>query len=157
MKKALALGLVFVMAMTAVFAIPASANGVVKYFSAPACGCGGSFLGEYCCGNDDNMAYALTTVSHSCGSTTAYTSLKTWIYSSSYNNYTSRTITATDSDSVTSIAQCRADYSYEVYYVRAAESYHRVTVVCDGEEYTRQAWESSGDVPLSVTIPVDTY
>ncbi|MBQ8899152.1 MAG: hypothetical protein IJY86_11895 [Clostridia bacterium] len=158
MRKALALGLVFVMAMTAIFAIPASATGVHQ-FSAPACGCGADFEGQYGSNYAIDHSHGLTEVAHDCERITAYVSLKTWIYGSSYNNYTSRTVTDTDTvdypgASGFAAVSKFANYQDTVYGVRGVESYHKVTIKCNGVERFAQGWDSSGDIPLAVVPPV---
>ncbi|MBQ8899150.1 MAG: hypothetical protein IJY86_11885 [Clostridia bacterium] len=157
MRKALALGLVFVMAMTAVFAIPASGLNLYTLTS-PGCSCSYSFTGGYGCEiTGSSTGTAVTICEHYCEKVTVYVSVKSWIYGSSYNNYTSRTITGTSSSmydhDVVTVSR-NPDYTGTVYSIRALESYHKVTIKCNGVERVTQASENVGDLPMVVVPPV---
>lgn len=158
-KRVLAGTVVLAIMLSVVLVIPSGAATSGGNMPDPGCYCDNDFLGTYHGGIVDGMGgnvQATAHVTHRCDGCYAYVSSKCWVYTSNYNNYTSRTYTASGRGTNSATADLSVNVQDYGFNLRAVENYYMVRVLCEGEEFTSQKWQSDGNVPLSVLPPVVT-
>ena len=143
--------------LSAVLVIPSGATVVYDSFDHPGCYCGKTFTSSYGGGLMDGSGgatHATAHVYHDCDGCYAYVSSKCWVYTSNYNNYTSRTYTASGSGYSSATADLNVYGANIGYNIRAVENYYMIRIRCEGDEFIEQEWSSDGNVPLSFRPPV---
>ena len=157
-SRILACSLLLAVMLSVVLVVPSGATVVGDSVDKP-CSCNNSFTGTYAGGIVDGLGDTVNAnahITHICDGCDVYVSAKCWVYTSNYNNYTSRTFTASRSGNYSATVELNKDLSSLGFSLRAVETYHKIHYLCEGEEFTIQRWISDGNVPLSIQPPVVT-
>ena len=144
--------------LSAVLVIPSGATYVSGSFDKP-CSCGEYFYGEHYGGITDGAGgevFTHVSATHRCDGLQAYVSVKCWVYTSNYNNYTSRTFTRTENGTNSVAFDYYVNNQISDYNLRAVEINYQLRVRCEGDEFYCRAYRSEGNIPLSIQPPTVT-